>query len=153
MNLQTIKIMKLFLLVFLLLISGIGYSQKYVLIDKRISSPLSYTNAVTVEHSHKNLFPVENTQVRRFISELEKIAEFLTDTKKLKSQAFDYNIGKTRFVGLKVSSLKEERLDVVISTDCDGIKIFMHISDSKTTNARNAYFINTWIKYIKSYAK
>ncbi len=144
--------MKYFLPVFLLLISGIGYSQKYVLIDKRISSPLSYTNTVTVEHSHKNLFPVENAQVRRFISELEKIAEFLTDPKKIKPLAFDYNIGKTRFVGLKVSLVKEERLDVVISTDCDGIKIFMHISDSKNSNARNAYFINTWVKYIKSYA-
>jgi len=145
--------MKLFLLLFLLLISGIGYSQKYVLIDKRISSPLSYTNSVTLEHSHKNLFPVENTQVRRFISELEKISEFLTDTKKLKSQAFDFSIGNTRFVGLKVSLLKEDRLDVVISTNCEGIRIFMHLSDSNISNARNAYFINTWVKYIKSYLK
>ena len=115
--------MKLFLPVFLLLISGIGYSQMYVLIDKRISSPLSHTNAVTLEHNHKNLFPVENTQLRRFIFELEKISEFLTDTKQLEPQAFDFSIGNTRFVGLKVSLLKEERLDVVISTDCDGIKI------------------------------
>jgi hypothetical protein len=153
MILQTIKTMKFFLPVFLLLISGIGYSQKYVIIDKRISSLLSYTNAITLEHNHKNLFPVENTELRRFISELEKIAKFLTDTKKLKPQAFDYNIGKTRFVGLKVSLLKEERLDVVISTDCDGMKIFMHVSDSKTTNAKNAYFINTWVKYIKSNLK
>jgi phosphoribosyl 1,2-cyclic phosphodiesterase len=145
--------MKYLLSVFLLLISGIGYSQKYVLIDKRITSPVSYTDAVTLEHSHKNLFPVENSQVKRFISELEKITEFLTDPKKPKPQAFDYNIGKTRFVGLKVSLLKEERLDVVISTDCEGIKIFMHVSDSKNSNARNAYFINTWIKYIKSSVK
>jgi len=145
--------MKHFLTAALLLISGIGFSQKYVLIDKNISLPLSYSNIVTLEHSHKHLFPVETTQLKKFITELEKIVVFLTDKSKRKPYAFDYNIGKTRFVGLKISLAKEERLDVVISTDCDGTKIFMHISDSKISNASNAYFINTWIRYIKSYVK
>jgi len=145
--------MKYFLLAFLLFVSAVCYSQKYALIDKNFSIPLTYTNAVTVEHKHKNFFPVENTQLRKFVAELEKIAVILTDKKKSIPEAFDFNIGKTRFVGLKVPSAKEERLDVVLSTDCDGSKVFMHLSDSKTSNARNAYFINTWVKYIKSYLK
>ena len=145
--------MKHFLTAVLLLISGIGFSQKYVLIDKNISLPLSYTNIVTLEHRHKNLFPVETAQIKKFIAELEKISAFLTDKSKTKPNAFDYNIGQTRFVGLKIGLSKEERLDVVISTNCDGTKIFMHISDSKVSNASNVYFINTWIRYIKSYIK
>ncbi|HEV8079161.1 MAG TPA: hypothetical protein VGP43_00500 [Chitinophagaceae bacterium] len=145
--------MKHFLTAILLLISSIVFSQKYALLDKNISLPLSYTNIVTLEHSHKNLFPVETAQLKKFITELEKIAVYLTDKSKPKPNAFDYNIGQTRFVGLKIALLKEERLDVVLSTNCDGTKIFMHISDSKISNASNAYFINTWIRYIKSYIK
>ncbi len=145
--------MKYLITIFLLLISGFCYSQKYVLIDKHITQPISYSNSVTVEHNHKNLFPVENTQLKRFIAELEKITVFLTDKKIQKPEAFDFNIGQTRFVGLKVPLIKEERLDVVISTDCDGTKIFMHLSDAKISNSSNAYFINTWVKYIKSYLK
>lgn len=145
--------MKHFLPTFLLLISTFCYSQKYVLIDKKMALPLSYTNTVTLEHSYKNLFAVEKDNIHQFIAEVEKIAAMLTDKKKPKPEAIDLNVGKTRFVGLKISLSTEERLDVVLTTDCDGTKVSMHLSDAKLSNANNAFFINTWIKYIKSYVK
>jgi hypothetical protein len=145
--------MKHFLIAFLVLISNLCYSQKYALIDKNMVTPISYTNTVTATHNHKNLFVVETDKVKQFISEIEKIAVMLTNSNKAMPETFEIMVGKTRFVGLKVPSTKEERLDVVLTTNCDGLKVFMHISDSKTSNARNAYFINTWIKYIRSYIK
>ena len=146
--------MKRFLpVLLLLLISGFCYSQKYVLIDKKMSQPLSYTNTVTLEHSYKNMFAVERDKLPQFIAEVEKISAILSDKKKPKPEAIDLPVGKTRFAGLKIPLAAEERLDVVLTTDCDGTKVNMHLSDAKLSNSNNAFFINTWLKYIKSYVK
>lgn len=145
--------MKYFLPVFLLLLTGFTYSQKYVLIDKTMAQPLTYTNKVTLEHSYKKMFAVERQQLPRFISEVEKILAMLTNKKKAKPESLEFYVGKTRFVGLKVPAKAEDRLDVVLSTDCDGTKLYMHLSDAKISNANNVFFINSWLRYIKSYAK
>lgn len=143
--------MKHLLLSFFVLISSIAYSQKYVLIDKKMTVPVSYTNTVTLEHSYKNLFPVEKDKINEFIAEVEKIGVMLSPKNKVES--FDLYIGTTRFVGVKIPLLKEERLDVVLTSDIDGTKITMHLSDAKISNINNAFFINTWAKYIKGYVK
>ena len=145
--------MKHLLFIFLLLTSAFCYSQKYVLIDKKMILPLSYTNTVTLEHSYKNLFAVEKDKLHQFISEVEKIAAELSDTKKPLPETLNFNVGKTKFFGLKVPLAKENRLDVVLTTDCDGTKISMHLSDAKISNVNNAFFINTWAKYIRGYVK
>lgn len=145
--------MKHFLPGFLLLISGFCYSQKYTLIDKTMAQPLFHANSVTAEHTYKNFFAVERNTLKQFIAEVEKIALILSDKKKSKPQSLETFVGKTRFVGLKVPSTAEERFDVVLTTDIDGSKVYMHLSDSKISNSRNAFFINTWLKYIKSYVK
>ena len=145
--------MKNLLLLFLLFISTFCFSQKYVLIDKRMTQPISYTNTVTQEHSYKNLFPVEKDKIHQFIAEVEKIGAMLSDKNKNKAEPFDLYIGKTRFVCVKIPLAREERLDVVLTSDCDGTKITMHLSDAKISNVNNAFFINTWAKYIKGYVK
>ena len=112
--------MKHLLLSFLLVTSSFCYSQKYVLIDKRMTQPISYTNTVTQEHSYKNLFPVEKDKIHQFIAEVEKIGAILSGKNKSKAEPFDLYIGKTRFVGVKIPLAAEERLDVVLTSDCDG---------------------------------
>ena len=144
--------MKKILPVILLMLSGFSYPQKYVLIDKKMSAPLSYTNTVTLEHSYKNLFAVEHNKIHQFITEVEKIAAELSN-KKAKPEAIDFNVGQTHFFGVKVPLAAEERLDVVLTTNCDGTKMTMHLSDAKISNANNAFFITTWVKYIKSNLK
>jgi hypothetical protein len=143
----------LYALLFTLTLSGFSYSQKYVLLDKQMSQPVSYTDKVTMEHSYKNLFPVEREKIHQFVAELEKLGADLGNPKKPLPETFDFNVGKTQFRGLKVGLAKENRMDIVLTTDCDGIKVPMHLSDAKISNANNAYFINTWVKYIKSAIK
>jgi hypothetical protein len=41
----------------------------------------------------------------------------------------------------------------VLTSTCDGIKVSMHLVDAKINNENNAYFVNTWIKYIKNTLK
>ena len=141
--------MKHFIPLFALLISNVCFSQKYVLIDKKMSSPVTYTNTVTLEHSYKNFFAVEKEKIHEFVAEMEKISAILTDKTKPKPDHLEMNIGKTKIVGVKIPLSAEERFDVVLTTDCDGTKVNMHLSDAKISNANNVFFINTWIKYIK----
>ena len=148
-NFTDYNTMKHFLPGFLLLISSFSYSQKYALIDKKMSQPVTYTNKVTLEHSYKNLFAVEKDKLPQVIAEMEKIVTILTDKKKPKPEMIDLNVGKTNFKGLKIPLSAEERMDIVLTTDCDGTKINMHLSDAKISNANNAFFISTWIRYIK----
>ena len=145
--------MKHFLYVGFILLSSVCFAQKYVLIDKTMSLPITYSNTITTEHNFKGYFPVEKIKINEFIYEIDKIARLLTDSKTKKPEAFNFNIGSTTFNGLKVPLAVEERLDVTLTTDYGTSKISMHLSDPKISNASNAYFINTWLKYLRSYLK
>src|SRR5688500_5776956 len=137
--------MKHFLYVGFILLSSVCSAQKYVLIDKTMSLPVTYSNIITTEDNFKGYFPVEKIKINEFINELDKIVRLLSDSKIKKPEAFNFNIGSTTFNGLKVPLAKEERLDVTLTTDYGTSKISMHLSDPKISNASNAYFINTWL--------
>ncbi len=143
----------LYALLFALTLTGFGYSQKYVLLDTQMSVPVTYTDVVTLEHGYKNLFAVESDKIHQFIAAVEKIGTQLVNPNYLLPGRLNFDIGKTKFIGVKVPLIKENRMDIVLVTDCDGTKISMHLSDAKISNASNAFFINTWVKYIKSSLK
>ena len=144
--------MKYFFLLVFIVATSTCLGQKYVLIDKKMSMPLAYTDNVTVEHNYKGYFAVEKTKIGQVIAEIEKIAKNLKPGGK-PDDSFNFKVGNTTFTGLKIPLAKDERYDVVISTDCGQIKSFMHLSDAKITNASNAYYINTWLKYVKNNLK
>ncbi len=133
--------MKHFLPGLLLLISGFSYSQKYALIDKKMSIPLSYINTVTLEHSYKNLFAVEKDKLTQFLNEVEKICSLLSNKAKPKLKPIDFFVGSTRFVGLPISLSAEKRLDVVLTTDCETTKVYMHLSDANMSNSKNVFLL------------
>lgn len=145
--------MKFFLFIIFLGITGICFSQKYVLLDKTMAQPISYTNTVTAQHTFNDLFVVEKDKINQFITEIERIAAKLTDKKNALPDVINFNLGRTKFFGVRVRNSKENRLDVVLTTNCEGVKVMMHLCDPQISNASNAYFIKTWIKYIKSSIK
>ena len=145
--------MKYFLLIFFILINTICSAQKYALVDKQLSLPVIYANTVTIQDNYKGYFPVEKNKLNEFIIEVEKIGKLLNDPRKPKPETIDFNVGSTTFHGLRVPLAAEERMDIVISTDYGVSKTTMHLSDAKLSNAKNAHFINTWLKYLRSYIK
>ena len=145
--------MKYFLLIFFVLINTVCSAQKYALVDKQLSLPVIYANTMTVQDNYKGYFPVEKNKLNEFVVEVEKIGKLLNDPKKPKPETIDFNVGSTTFHGLRVPLATEERMDIVISTDYGVSKTTMHLSDAKLSNAKNAYFINTWLKYLRSYIK
>lgn len=142
--------MKYFLLFALSLATLSIQAQKYLLLDTRMVKPVVYSNKITTADKLHELFPVEKKSAKQFVSALEEISKELSAADGRMRKVKQYRIGCIAFTGLAVTITKEERLDYVITSDCDGIKISMHLSDAKLKNARNAYFIKTWIKYIKA---
>lgn len=145
--------MKHFLLIVFILLSTICFAQKYALVDKQMSLPVIYANSLTVQDHYKGYFPIEKNKLNEFIIEVQKIAKLLSDKKTPKPETLNFTVGSTTFHGLRVPLAAEERMDIVLTTDYDGIKTTIHLSDAKMTNAQNAFFINTWLKYLHSYIK
>ena len=89
--------------------------------------------------------------MNEFVGAIEKIAKQLTNAKKVKPQDFRFALGTITFTGLKIGLKDEDRLDVVLSTNVGAVKCTMHLCDAKISNINNAFFVNTWAKYIRGY--
>lgn len=144
--------MKYFLLLLFCIGAFTAKAQKYVLLDQHLAQPVSYTDKVTSADNFNDLFPVEKKLLPQFIQTLEDIVATLSKKDHL-GEAKQYEMGCTKFTGLTVPLASGDRLDYVLTSDCDNVKITMHLSDAKIKNVNNAFFIQTWIKYIKSYVK
>ncbi len=141
-----------FLLFFSLFFFISSYSQKFALLDKRLAQPILYTDKVTQTDKFNGYFPVEKKSLPEFLKALEEISQKLSIKGSI-GNAKQYQIGCTNFRGVTISLATGDRLDYMIVSNCGDIKVSMHLSDAKISNANNAFFINTWIKYINSSGK
>jgi hypothetical protein len=144
--------MKYILFIILLATQVTAGAQKYALLDKRFAQPITYTNVVSTADKLNGLFPVEKSTLKQFVKTLEEISAALTSKEPLKSLK-QYEFGCTKFTGVMVPLARGDRVDYVITSTCTNQHISMHLSDAKLNNASNAYYVNTWISYIKSYLK
>jgi hypothetical protein len=127
-------------------------AQKYILLDKAMSQPAFYSNQISASEKFKGFFPVMKKELPKFIQALEEISKRLS-SKKITGKALQYQIGCTKFTGDAFPLANGERLDYVLTSTCDGIRVSMHLVDARINNENNAYFVNTWIKYIKNSVK
>ncbi len=144
--------MKFFLLIVFLLVLGNLKAQKYALLDQHIAQPVTYSNKVTTSDKNNRLFPVEKIMLPKFIEVLEEIENKLS-SKGSFNEAKQYEVGCAKFAGIMVRLASEIRMDYVLTSSCDNVKISMHLCDAKLSNGSNVYFIKTWIQYIQSYLK
>ncbi|MEO9098871.1 MAG: hypothetical protein ABI267_01020 [Ginsengibacter sp.] len=127
-------------------------AQKFVLLDEAIYRPAVYTNHLIEMEKYKKFFPVEVKDIPQFLKVLEEIENRLSESKD-KRPVKNYKVGCSEFVGRVFPLASGERIDYIITSTCEGIKIKMHLCDAKIGNADNLYFIKTWIKYIQSNRK
>lgn len=144
--------MKYLFILFFSVIAFQSRAQKYILLDKAISQSAFYSNQVLVTEKFKGFFPVEKKYLQEFLGALEEIAQRLSSPK-ITGKAKNYQFGCTELKGMTFPLASGERLDYVLTSSCDNIRITMHLCDAKLSNADNAYFINTWIKYIRNAEK
>ncbi len=127
-------------------------AQKYVLLDESISQPAVYTDHLSEMKKYNNFFPIEVKDVPQFINVLEQIVERLNEKKRTK-EVSNYKVGCAQFTGRAFPLANGERIDYILTSTCEGKKVTMHLCDAKLSNSNNAYFIETWIKYIRSNVK
>ncbi len=144
--------MKYLFIIILICEASLGKSQKYVLLDEAISQPAIYTNHLNETEKYKKFFPVAVKDIPQFLNVLQEIANRLSKNK-VTGPVKNYKVGCAQFKGKVFPLASGERIDYVLTSDCDGLKVTMHLVDAKLSNANNAYFIDTWIKYIKSTVK
>ena len=140
--------MKKFLFIILLVTTYQCHAQKYILLDTKISASPFYSNKITPKDKIKGFFPVEKKDISKFLAVLEEISVELSAKKN--ARAKNYLIGCIKFRGITFNLANGPSLDYTIISTCDGIKMQMHLCDGKLSKADNAYFVNTWIKYIKA---
>jgi hypothetical protein len=143
---------QLYLLLFLSACTVCSYGQKYIFLDTKIAEPPYFADAVSPADKAKGYFPVGKKDIGRFIEILGEIADRLS-AKQSQEKARQYEMGCIKFTGITFRLSSGDRTDYVITSTCGQVKITMHLSDGKITNENNAYFIKTWIKYIRAAAK
>ncbi len=126
--------------------------QRYILLDKRMSLAPLYADTVTGIDEYKNFFAIEKSKLPAFLSTINKLCEMIT---KEKGGVFDFYLGNTtRFHVIKTIFKKnEERMDVVITSDCISHKFRMHLCDVRSSNSFNLFYMKTWVDYIKENTK
>ena len=126
--------------------------QKYVLLDEAITEPAVYTDHLSDLDRFKNFFPVEVKDLPQFVNVLEQIIQRL-NKKKFSGGVKNYTVGCTQFTGKAFPLASGERIDYVITSVCEQRKVTMHLCDARLSNSNNAYFVQTWIKYIRNNLK
>ena len=144
--------MKYLFIVVLISAAFVSKAQKYVLLDESISQPAVYTDHLSELNKYKKFFPIEVKDLPRFVSVLQQIVQRLKE-KKLTNEVRNYTVGCAQFTGKAFPLASGERIDYVLTSTCDGKKVTMHLCDAKLSNANNAYFVETWIKYIQNNVK
>lgn len=142
--------MKYLLFCLLLVIAEIAPAQKYALLDERFEKPVKFTNSITAQDKFEHYFPVERKMIPRFIKALKEIENKISSTTSPMGNLKQYEMGCVSFTGRIVLIAGVEKMDYMITSFCDNQQISMHLCRAKASNAVNAFFIKTWIKYIES---
>ncbi|MDQ6901702.1 MAG: hypothetical protein M3139_01675 [Bacteroidota bacterium] len=144
--------MKYILLVLFACTFANSHAQKFALLDMHLANPIKYSNKVTSNDKFNSLFPVEKKMLPEFINTLKEIEKRLL-SKEIIKDAKQYEMGCIKFTGVIVPLASGERIDYVVTSSCDNVKIAMHLCDAKLSRTTNGFFVKTWIKYITTNQK
>ncbi len=123
--------------------------QEYALLDKDMSQPVRFVTRLPHQDPLNNFIPVERRSLPQFIRDLKEIEKIL-DPQGVMKKAPSFEVGCVKFTGMVIESSGQPRVDYVLTSLCGGQNISMHLCDARLSNARNAFFIKTWLKYIES---
>lgn len=126
--------------------------QKYVLLDKTMSVPPSYTNTVTIMDDYRKMFAIEKSNLPAFLIMMDKLNEMLTGNYPL--GVFEFYLDRnTRVTGMKITVKKEDRMDVLLTSDCITYKFRMHLCDTRLSSSINSLYMKAWADYIRDNLK
>ena len=126
--------------------------QKYVLLDKTMSVPPSYANTVTIMDDYRKMFAIEKSKLPAFLTMMDKLNEMLTGNYPL--GVFEFYLDRNiRVTGMKITVKKEDRMDVLLTSDCITYKFRMHLCDTRLSSSINSLYMKAWADYIRDNLK
>jgi len=123
-------------------------AQRYALLDEHFIHPVRYVDQVTASDRFNDLFPVEKQALPAFLKALQEIDAQLSALP-LRGKLTNYSMGCLQFTGRLTTVAGRERIDYVVTSTCDSVRISLHLCDAKVTPARNAFYVRVLIRYIE----
>jgi hypothetical protein len=141
--------MKRLFLLLLLLWSINTSAQQYVIIDRKLKTPVQLADNISKEQMSKGFFAVEKQNIDILISKLDSLSGRL---RKVVRENYDEDkliIGTTVLNIRVIKQSFADRLNISLSTDTGkGYDQSFYIVDAKLTNNDNARYLNRLIAYL-----
>lgn len=142
--------MKIFITLILICTSIIGFSQKYALMDSKLSIPIIYSDSITVEQVKRGFFPFENKNIDTLIGNLLFLKEMLETRQRAKMESFELHFNNTIIKTSRIPYAYGDRYNSIAESNCDGVIATFNILSHKISNKKNAIKINEILEYFKS---
>lgn len=128
------------------------YSQKIALLKTDFSSPIIYTDSVTISQISQNYIPIETNCFDSIHSILWYLRVFLegNETARAKMQSFELKAGSTTF---KITTIKHaygDCYDIDMITKINDVISKYRLADNKKLKKKNSYRIEELMNYMAS---
>ena len=141
--------MRIMVLVYLLSIVNTAFSQRYIIVDRKLKVPLQMADTITKEQMDKGFFVVEKQNVASLKVKLDSLSKRLRIVVRENYDEDKLIIGTTILSVKVVKQSFADRFNVGLSTDIGhGYDHSVYIVDAKLTNNDNARYLNRLINYI-----
>ena len=141
---------KMFSILLFSLISNFVFAQKIALIKSDFSSPIVYTDSLTVNQISQNYIPIETNCFDSINSILLYLEKMLESDKRAKMKSFELKSGSTIFKVTTISHAYGDSYDVDIVTKINDINSNYKLVDNKKLNKKNSLKIEKFRNYLKS---
>lgn len=142
--------MKSIILFLLMLLTTTVYSQRYIIIDRKLKTPLQSSDTITKDKMNKGYFAIEKQNIDSLVQKLQLIRERLKVVAREKYDETKWYIGSTLLTIRVVKWTFADRLNVSLSTDFgDGFDHSFYIVNAQYSNKENAAYLKKLIAYIE----
>ncbi len=146
------KYMKLVLLLLLVLITTNVFSQRYVIIDRKLKKPLIKADTVLQSQFNQGYFAIEYQNLNAVVNKLDSIKQRLLKVGREKYDEFTWKAGATTLNGKVLKWTYGDRFNVALSTDLgNGLTQSFYIIDARNKNKANAEYLKKLFAYIHKY--
>ena len=142
--------MKFFILSISVFFTLSSNAQKIALIKSDFSSPIVYTDSVTVNQLSQNYLPLETNCFDSINSILLYLEKMLESDKRAKMKSFELKSGSTIFKVTTISHAYGDSYDVDMVTKINDINSNFKLVDNKKLNKKNSLKIEKFRSYLKS---
>ncbi|MBC7829129.1 MAG: hypothetical protein H7122_15370 [Chitinophagaceae bacterium] len=129
-----------------MLLPAIGFGQKIALIDRHLSKPILYVEAVDYNQIQKGYFLIYEKDISGVINGIVSIRSLISSKKRFSANPKNFVTGNTYFSYFK----KGKEYEVAIDTKSNMMGSFFTLVDPAKSDAENLQKIDRLLDYLKA---